>query len=213
MTISIAENKIFRSFLRNFGTFLAVSVSASIVCFTGICASAAKDCVMTAFSELQENLRLGLAVVSEQWNYKAKNWVTSIDTTDIDDDGNIEILAGSRDGRIRVLNREGDLRWRRIIGNKTWVGTLVGIEAGKQANNAARIIVGTRDGNLYALDQHGKTVDREGNLYALDKNERPTEADKAAYWYHTDHVIRQVCYADAIIFGSEDRCVYALDPE
>ncbi|HZO71728.1 MAG TPA: PQQ-binding-like beta-propeller repeat protein [Ktedonobacteraceae bacterium] len=168
---------------------------------------------MTALSELQENLRLGLAVVSELWNYKAKKWVTSIDTTDLDDDGNIEILAGSCDGRIQVLNREGDLRWRRVLGNKTWVGTLVGITSTRPLNSSVRIIAGTRDGNLYALDQHGKTVDREGNLYALDKNERPTEADKAARWYHTDHVIRQVCYADAIIFGSEDRCVYALDPE
>src|SRR5581483_6398776 len=104
-----------------------------------MCASR-KGRAMTALSELQENLRLGLAVVSELWNYKAKKWVTSIDTTDLDDYGNIEILAGSCDGRIQVLNREGDLRWRRVLGNKTWVGTLVGITSTRPLNSSVRII-------------------------------------------------------------------------
>ena len=168
---------------------------------------------MLALTELRENLRLGLTIVSEQWNYKAKNWVTSVDTADIDDDGNIEILAGSRDGRIQVLTREGDLRWKRVIGNKTWVGALVGITSAEHPHSNARIVAGTRDGNLYVLNKQGRTVDKDGTIYPFDKDSRPTEADRAAYWYHTEHVIRQVCYADAIVFCSEDRCVYALDPQ
>src|SRR5450432_1313415 len=43
---------------------------------------------------------------------------------DIDRDGDIEIIAGSRDGRVRALTKQGNVRWERIIGTKDWVGTV-----------------------------------------------------------------------------------------
>src|SRR5260370_20781104 len=106
---------------------------------------------MPTLTELQDNLRIGLATISEQWNYKAKakDWVTSVYAADIDDDGDIEIIAGSRDGRVHALTKEGNVRWRRIIGNKAWIGTLVSIAPPGKNHSAARIMVVTRVVYLY----------------------------------------------------------------
>src|SRR5690242_8197667 len=106
-------------------------------------------------SELQDTLRIGLAVVSEMWHYTAKNWVTAVAAADIDSDGDTEILAGSRDGRVHALTGRGDLRWKRIIGDKAWVGTLTTLP--ESSAMVARMLVGNREGMVFALDKDGKT--------------------------------------------------------
>ena len=170
---------------------------------------------MPSSTALQDTLRLGLTIVSEQWHYKAKDWVTSVHAADIDDDGNIEIILGSRDGRVHSLTREGDLRWQRIVGNKTWVGSLATVALPGRSHQGSRIIVGTRDGFLYVVDKDGKILSKDGRAYIYEKDGRPDDAEKAAFWYSTSQTIRQI-YASPertteIIFGSEDRSVYALD--
>src|SRR5579859_5977545 len=115
---------------------------------------------MPSSTALQDTLRLGLTIVSEQWHYKAKDWVTSVHAADIDDDGNIEIILGSRDGRVHSLTREGDLRWQRIVGNKTWVGSLATVALPGRSHQGSRIIVGTRDGFLYVVDKMAKSLAR-----------------------------------------------------
>jgi VCBS repeat protein len=47
---------------------------------------------------LQEALRQGLAVATELWSFSTTDWVTSVHAADIDGDGDIEVVAGSRDG-------------------------------------------------------------------------------------------------------------------
>lgn len=174
-----------------------------------------------SLSRLQENLQRGLSVVTEKWNYEVRDWVTSVHATDIDDDGEREIIACSRDGRVYVLkgNEKGNKArlWRRVIGTKAWVGTAIGITPSRGSNASVRIIVGTRDGKIYALDKDGGIVGKDRRIYSLPRNESTDEEDpgKDAYWCDTGYVIRQI-YADLrqtniIIFGSEDRCVYALD--
>jgi outer membrane protein assembly factor BamB len=169
-------------------------------------------------SKLQDALRIGLATVSELWHYNAKNWVTSVHADDIDDDGDIEVISGSRDGRVRAFTRRGDPRWERIIGNKVWVGTLVTIP--QSSSPHARIIVGTRDGKIYLLDKDGKTIDPDGKIHAFNRStgyalER--EREQAAYWFKCDQVIRQVTVMPGspltVVAASENRCVYALDCE
>jgi outer membrane protein assembly factor BamB len=173
-------------------------------------------------SELQDILRIGLTVVSELWHYSAKNWVTTVAATDIDADGDIEILTGSRDGRVRVLTRTGDLRWERVVGNKAWVGTLAAVPP----NNAtvARMIVGNRDGLVFALDKDGKTVALNGKRYGFDRlgyvSEQDREKEHAAYWHKSAQVVRQVLITPTssttrsmIVIASEDRSVSALDAE
>lgn len=172
-------------------------------------------------SELQEALRLGLSVVSELWSYKAKNWVTSIAAADIDNDGDIEIISGSRDGRVRALTAQGDLRWERIIGTKAWVGTVVAISA-LASRNQVRVLAGTRDGRVYALDKNGKTISKDGKSYAFFKEGASIgaaidrEKDHASLWHRSEQVIRQIALDNAnhpgqIVIASEDRSICALD--
>jgi outer membrane protein assembly factor BamB len=167
---------------------------------------------------LRRELEDGLGIVTRIWDYKARNWVTCITTADIDGDGDVEIVAGSREGRIYCLSRTGKLRWRRDIGTRAWIvtiglsGTAVG---GKE--NAVRIIVGTRDGKVYVLDGEGRLATRDGRKLSFDGEGKPLDLQQAkeAYWFSIDHAIRSIYVAPQqpshIILGAEDRRAYALD--
>lgn len=170
--------------------------------------------------DLKDALDLGLGIVTRIWEYKAKDWVTSVFATDIDDDGDIEVIACSRDGRVHLLSKGGDLRWERIIGMKAWVGTGVASDLAADGQEAAaRIIVGTRDGKVFVLDKDGKTITRDGTALPFDADGKAIDANKEqeAYWYDTEHVIRQISVnrrrPSEILIGSEDRCAYGLDYE
>src|SRR2546421_8224602 len=93
-----------------------------------------------SITSLRDLLRLGLSVFSELWNYKAKNWITGVHAADIDNDGDIEIITSSRDGRVRALTKEGMCRWERVIGRKDWVGPIIGLSPVKGSDNRVRII-------------------------------------------------------------------------
>jgi outer membrane protein assembly factor BamB len=173
-----------------------------------------------AVNELRNALGLGLGIVSRIWDFKTKDWVTSVFVSDIDNDGEAEIIACSRDGRVHLLSAQGDLRWERVIGTKDWIGTVV-VSGGfkKTEGNAVRIIVGTRDGKVYILNKDGKTISKSGQAFDFDEDGRAfePEQEKVSYWYNTGYVIRHL-YVDpvcptTIVFGSEDRYVYVLNYE
>jgi outer membrane protein assembly factor BamB len=170
-------------------------------------------------TNLRDTLRLGFSVVSEIWSYKAKDWVTSVHAVDIDNDGDIEIIACSRDGRVHTLTKEGVSRWERIVGSKGWVGTIFGVPPVKGSEIQGRIIAGTRDGRVYVFNQNGRTIGKDGSVYTYDKDGWAIEREReiAAYWLQTGSVIRKVwadpiCLPD-IIVGSEDGYAYAFDYE
>lgn len=169
---------------------------------------------------LHDALGIGVGTVTRLWDYKAKDWVTSIHAADINNDGEVEVFACSRDGRVHLLSaKTGESRWLRIIGTKVWVGTAVMSESmAKQAHEEARIIVGTRDGKVYVLNKDGMILTREGELLPFDSEGKAlnNEAEKAASWIDTTgYVIRQIHVNPAkptdILIASEDRSVYALD--
>lgn len=173
----------------------------------------------TTINELRDALGLGLGIVTRIWHYDSKDWMTSVCAADIDNDGEEEVIACSRDGRVRMLSAGGVLRWERVVGPKTWIGTVVAIAPsivdGKDI--PARIIVGTRDGKIYVLDKEGNTISKDGQVFTFDNDGRAVEPEqeREAYWYNTEYVIRQI-YVDpirptTIIFGSEDRYIYVLD--
>src|SRR5258708_33952972 len=168
----------------------------------------------TTINDLRDTLRPGLDI----WEQETERQMESVFAADIDNDGDVEVIACSRDGQVITLSsKEGDYRWKRVLGTSAWVGTAVtrDFSAGGE-DTRGRIIVGTRNGKVYVVDKDGKNVAKDGTVFPFDKDGRATEQEKAkeAYWYHTERVIRQV-YVDAerpsdIIIGSEDRC-YALD--
>lgn len=171
-----------------------------------------------AFKELKDALDLGLGIVTRIWDYLAKDWVTSVFVMDIDDDGEVEVIACSRDGRVHLLSKGGEPRWERIIGAKVWVGTAVAssLYTGG-AETATHIVVGTRDGKVFVLDRDGKTMTKDGRTQPFDTDGRAIDPvqEQQACWYDTGYVIRQISIdprrPSAILIGSEDRCAYGLD--
>src|SRR5579872_1193894 len=150
-------------------------------------------------NELRDALGLGLGSVTSIWDYKARDWMSSDFAVDIDNDGEVEIVASSRDGRVYLLSASGDLIWERVVGAKTWVGTVVAAAPSKVDGEdiPARIVVGTRDGKIYVLDKDGKTISKDGQAFAFEEDGRviDPEQEQKAYWYNTGYVIRQV-YVD-----------------
>src|SRR5690348_13334188 len=172
----------------------------------------------TGLKELRNELDLGLGIVTRIWGYKAKDWVTSVYVADIDNDGDAEVIACSRDGRVHALSSTGELIWERVVGMKGWIGTVVVSRILREGEDPeVRIIIGTRDGKVYVLNQNGGTIGRDGTVYDIDDNGvvAHPEEEINAYWYNTNFVIRQIYvdpgHPDTIIFGSEDRCIYVLD--
>jgi outer membrane protein assembly factor BamB len=146
--------------------------------------------------DLQEALRLGLAVVSELWSYAIKDWISSVHAADIDGDGDVEILFGSRSYRLYILTKLGDLK-RELTVNSEWVGTVLGIDDTKAVDNI-RVLVGTRNSTVHGFD---------GNLQQL-------------WQYNADLVIRQLEICDInrdgkleVIIASEDRFIHVLSCE
>src|SRR5947209_3553381 len=150
---------------------------------------------MSSTSSTIKNLRYaledGLSIVTRIWEYKARNWVTCIYVADIDGDGDVEIIIGSREGRIYCLSKTGKLRWKREIGTRAWIGTVVvsGL-AGPGKEASVRIIIGTRDGKVYVLDSEGRMVTRDGSKLLFDEERKPLDQRQAqqAYWFSIDYV-------------------------
>lgn len=169
-------------------------------------------------TSLRETLRAGLSIVSEVWSHRAKHWIADVHAADINNDGDIEIIACSRDGRVFALDKAGKILWERIIGKKSGVAAILGISENKAS--PVRVIAGTRDGKIYALDQDGRTIGKDGRAYAFGKDgwayER--EAEQESSWLDTnDAVICQIsanlALSPDMIIGSEDGFVYALNYE
>ncbi|HLI08514.1 MAG TPA: PQQ-binding-like beta-propeller repeat protein [Ktedonobacteraceae bacterium] len=177
-----------------------------------------KHMSQNALDDLIEALDLGLGIVTRVWLYPAKNWVTKVFAIDIDQNGEPEIIVCSRDGRVRLFSKTGELLWERIIWGK--IGVETGIVTGDvmgEIENAPRIIVGTRDGKVYVLDRFGHTMMKDGTLLAFDSEGQALDPEREAqaYWHDTGSAIRQIFVdprrPDEILIGSQDRCAYGVD--
>ena len=62
-------------------------------------------------TSLRDMLRAGCSVVRELWSRNARDWMMCVHAADINNDGEHEVLASSRDGRIYVFNKSGYVRW------------------------------------------------------------------------------------------------------
>src|SRR5712691_6306574 len=112
-------------------------------------------------SDLKEALERGLSVVTELWNYQAKDWVTSVHAADINNDGDVEILVGSRDGRVYALTNGGKCLWESVVGSKKWIGAVVGVVPFENEKHPVSVLVGTQDGKVYALNEDGLSISKD----------------------------------------------------
>ncbi len=149
---------------------------------------------------LLDLLRSGLSMVTPLWSYNALDWVSSVYAADIDGDGDIEILLGSRDGHVYALTRWGNLKWKQKLGNNLWISTVIGIPFGEKSSSdrskgVPHVLAGARNGNVYALDERGAVLEN--------------------WHYQAEQVVRQVYInpqdPTTVIVGSEDRYVHVLD--
>ncbi len=174
---------------------------------------------MSDLTDLRNELQRGLSVVSDLWSYKTRDWVTCIHAADIDNDGEIEVLAGSRDGRIHALkSRDGECIWKRIVGSKKWIGATIGITPRVGEQNPVSVLVGTQDGKVYALNEDGQTISKDRRLVSPFENDGwafDRDQDRESFWHSSRY---QVCWLAAdlehssqVVIDSEDHYVYALD--
>jgi outer membrane protein assembly factor BamB len=170
----------------------------------------------TLTSAFRDTLRAALSVILEVWSYKAKDWVMSVHAADINNDGDLEVLGCSRDGRLRALSKTGILLWERVIGNnKAWASAIVGIPG--ELGSRERVIAGTRDGKVYAYAHNGRTVGRDGTLYKYNSEgyALDSQTEAALCLLDTGAVIRTFALgpdiASSVIVGSQDSYAYALN--
>ncbi len=172
-----------------------------------------------SLSQLHDELSLGLASIRELWYYQTKNWVTDVHAADINRDGDIEVIAASRDGRVYILTREGEFVNYNVVGNKIWVSSVVALLR-PQEHQAVRLVAGTRDGKVYALDQEGKGIAKEHlplfqSSNGSSKNGSSSHSSSTGCLYDTHRSILQIhthpLAPQQVVFSSEDRCAYSLD--
>jgi outer membrane protein assembly factor BamB len=175
---------------------------------------------MPDLSDLKDALQLGLSVVSDPfWRYKTRDWVTCIHAADIDNDGEMEILVGSRDGRVHALaSRDGICKWKRIVGSKKWIGAIIGIPPRMGEQNPVSVLVGTQDGKIYALDEYGRTISKDHQQVYPFENDGwayHKDQDKKAFWHSSRYQVRwlaaDLSHSTQVVIDSEDHYVYALD--
>ncbi len=149
-----------------------------------------------AIQGLQRVLRLGLTVVTELWSYPTGDWVSSVHAADIDGDGDVEVLLGSRDSNVYVLTKRGMLK-SKLRPAVEWVRT-IRVISNAEAVDKTRIVIGSRDSKVQAFDENGGLL----------------------WQYQTGHVVRQVRVCDInhdgkteVLVASEDQCIYAISSE
>ena len=172
---------------------------------------------ISRIEDLHGLLSRGLAAVQTLWSYEVRNWVTGVYAADIDNDGDCDVVAVSRDGHVYALTNKGKKKWERIIYNNPWIGAITCTVSCEERKSRARIIIGTRDGKVYALDREGKTLHPNGRALRYDEagNTLDSEAEQEASWCDTQHAIRQIYinpkHCKQVIVGSEDHHVYMFD--
>lgn len=159
---------------------------------------------LAAYTRLQTNLWTGLTFFPRHWHYEAKDWVTCVHAADIDQNGDTEVLAGSRDGRVTALSKEGGVlwEWEMPAGDKSWVTALVAYPTTPTQKIAC--VVSTRSGKIYVLDQDGKAVPP------------PTAGPQdPVYWYSVATSIVQMrpdtSRPLSVVFAAENYEIYCLD--
>jgi outer membrane protein assembly factor BamB len=164
----------------------------------------------TAASELQRHLAQGSLCVNELWRVETRNWVTSVYAADINLDGDIEVLAGSRDGRAYVVSRDGQQIGDNIVGNKAWVSSIIGL-SGTLDQQSACILAGSRNGKIYLLDKEGKEIP----IRPAGPDPSSSSTHVAGYLCDVQQSILQLqahpAAPETLIFGSENGNAYGFD--
>src|SRR5258707_1746782 len=160
-------------------------------------AEATTPAMQERLQQLQEMLRRGALVENGIWSFKMTDWVVGLHATDIDGDGDREILIASRDGQIKAFTRYGSQKWGHTLTDQQQLNALaVRAPEGKTPGEGPCVILGLRSGRIMALNKDGDETFPEWS-------------------YDTGRLIRQIAVSksesDLVVIGSDDRAVHGLE--
>ena len=87
----------------------------------------------------------------ELWRNKIGACVRALVVKDLDEDGSVEVIVGSDDGNVHVLNAQGQLKWRYSIVSPVLAVNVLDIDH----DGKNEILLGGLDGTLYVLNAEG----------------------------------------------------------
>ncbi|MBI9082218.1 MAG: metallophosphoesterase [Desulfobacterales bacterium] len=182
---------------------------------------------------LSNYIQLSNIQLSFQWKYECNDWVMCVYSEDINEDGYPEILFGTRDGYLIILDRNGELIREIQISSNDEIRV---IQAIKDFNNETMIVIGTEGGHVIGYDQNFELLfDSQINRRIRDiclviNNEKEIEIFVApsekvihrllyngsvALPYKTDSIITTItAYTDGeikLIAGGESGDVFLVD--
>jgi outer membrane protein assembly factor BamB/3-methyladenine DNA glycosylase AlkC len=185
---------------------------------------------------LSAYLQLAWRRIALKWSYQTENWVRSVYACDVDGDGKNEVVVGSEDKCVYLLDWGGNLKWKYQARDRIFQ-----IYAADIDNDGwVEIIAGSEDKNIYVLDCNGllkaryEMPDFVRSIYACDVDgDNATEMiigcfDNHVYvldsqgrekWrYRTNDKVRTVYAEDIdgdgcveVMAGSGDRNLYVFD--
>ena len=86
-----------------------------------------------------------------QYPYNPKGRVEALCIEDIDGDDQLEVIVGSQDRNIHVLDQQGELKWRYYLPDSVNAIEVCDIDGDKKIE----ILAGCNDGQLYVLSREG----------------------------------------------------------
>jgi outer membrane protein assembly factor BamB len=143
----------------------------------------------------------GGVVLQPYWSFETEARVTALGVTDLDGDGLPEVVAGTADNQIYVLENDGDPDWHYEAGGAISAVALVDLDA----DGRAEVVMASADGAVSLLDDSGQPAWTFRAVGAAAVG----EAWAALPCLATDDLDRD----DKIelLVGSRDGQVYALD--
>src|ERR1051326_2621311 len=189
-------------------------------------------------NDLKEALRFyltaGSKCVKHEWGIDIGRKVRAVCSADINDDNDDEVIIGSEDSKIHVLNNKGASLWSFTTG-----GWVLGVGAADVDGDGAIEVLAGSD-KLYIFDSHGgikKTIETPDNVTSLWVGMMPGREAPLVITGHDDGVVigwnpqgalqwrfktprRVICVlAEDIdgdgktefVIGSENKYLYILD--
>ena len=150
--------------------------------------------------------------LQEKWKFETNSPLLSSPVIgDIDNDGKMEIIFGTKDGKILSIDMDGSLKWSYAVqGNYTEMELMfLDAETSNSINSSPNIedinndgkkeiVFGTEDGTLYVLDSTGK-------IFWSFKTQGPIRGSALVQKFANNQC--------GIIFGSTDKNIYFLNAE